>query len=476
MCGGGTTDLRDLEPSKNRNAEPLLARLTRQIELDTSRSLSSLANKELILVGVLCLVGYLCLALYSRGTLGEPNLVGFYTCIGLVGLPVLGLFAYATRRGLELSIAQILVWATLFRLCGLLGVPLFEDDYFRYLWDGFRFASDGTPYGSTPYDFFDDQSIPPPFQVILSQINYPDLPTIYGPTTELAFLVSYWLTPGNLAGLQLILISTDIALIWLLRTECSSRYLMLYAFCPLVIKEIAFTAHPESIGMLCLIGAVVCRKRNAQVSLGVLLGLAIGSRSFAWLFVPFLLLRTGWRVWIALATTLVLLYITFVLRGATEFNSLLIFARHWEFNSVLHGLASQLVGTDISRLLLGLGLLGGVALYLFIYSKNTTFETPRGDLLLGCLLLVSPVINPWYVVWMLPFAAVYPSFWAWTCAYAVFLSYISALNLGWFDSDPFSQPLWSRVLQVGVVLVAIGIDLYRRKELIPLSSSKTSGH
>lgn len=450
--------------------------MTRQIEPDTSRSLLSSGNKELLLVGALCLVGYICLALYSRGTLGEPNLVGFFACIGLVGLPVLGLFAYSTRRGLEFSVVQILFWATLFRLCGLLGVPLFEDDYFRYLWDGFRFASDGSPYGSTPYDFFNDQSTPDQFQVILSQINYPDLPTIYGPTTELVFLVSYWLTPGNLLGLQLILISTDIALIWLLRTECSSRNLLLYAFCPLVIKEIAFTAHPETIGMLCLIGAIICRKRNAQVLLGILLGLAIGSRLLAWILVPFLLVRTGWRVWVALATTLVLLYMPFFLHGATEFNSLLVFVRHWEFNSILYGITSQLIGTDIARLLLGLCLLCGVALYWFKFSKNKTFETPRGDLLLGCLLLVSPVINPWYVVWVLPFAAIYPSFWAWTSAYAVFLSYISALNLGWIDSDPFSQPIWSRVLQFGVVLAAMGIDLYRRKDSISFASSKSARH
>lgn len=405
--------------------------------------------------------------------LGEPHLVGFYTCIGLVGLPVLGLFSYATHRGLEFPILHILMWATLFRLCGLLGVPLFEDDYFRYLWDGFRFASDGSPYGSTPADFFEDPSISQPFQLILSQINYPDLPTIYGPTIELVFLVSHWLTPGNLAGLQLLLIVMDIALIWLLRTECASRHLLLYAFCPLVIKEIAFTAHPEAIGMLCLIGAIICRKRNAQVPLGILLGLAMGSRLFAWFLVPFLLLRSGWRVWIALATTLVLLYSSFLLRGATEFDSLLLFIRHWEFNSALYGITGHLVGPVLARLLLGIGLLGGVALYLFYYSKKKAFEIPRGDLLIGCLLLVSPVINPWYVVWLLPFAVIYPSFWAWTSAYAVFLSYISALNLGWLDADPFSQPLWSRVLQIGVILAAIGIDCWQKKELIPVLHSET---
>ena len=433
---------------------------------------TNLANTELSLAGILCLLGYVFLALYSRGTFGEPSLAGFYCCIALAGFPVLGSFAYATWRHQEFSIANIVIWAALFRLCGLFGVPLFEDDYFRYLWDGFRFATDGTPYGSTPYDFFNDPSIPQSFQVILSQINYPDLPTIYGPTIQLVFLVGYWLSPANLVGLQLFLIAADIALIWLLRNECSSRFLLLYAFCPLVIKEIAFTAHPEAIGMLCLIGAIIFRRRNAQIPLGILLGLAIGSRVFAWIFVPFLLIRTGWRAWVSLAFTLVLLYIPFFLQGGTEFDALLVFARHWEFNSIVYGLASQLTGTHAAKLGLGIAFVCGATLYLLKYSKNTTFEFPRGDLLLGCLLLVSSVVNPWYVVWILPFAAIYPSFWAWTSAYAVLLAYITALNAGWLDSDPFSQPLWARILQVGLVLVAIGIDVSRKNALSRFAPSK----
>ena len=340
------------------------------MELDSGRNQSSSADRHLIAVGIFSFLGYLFLAFYSRGTFGDPNLVGFFTCIALVGLPAVGLFTFATRQGREFSITSILFWATLLRLCGLIGVPLFEDDYFRYLWDGYRFAMDGTPYGTTPFDFFDDPSVPQSFQLILNGINYPDLPTIYGPTTEVAFLIAYWLSPGKLVGLQLILIFMDVALIWFMRTECSSRFLFLYAFCPLVIKEIAFTAHPEAIGILCLVGAVMCRKRNAEVPLGILLGLAIGARVFAWILVPFLLLRTGWKAWVSLAVTLGLLYIPFVLQGATEFETLSAFARHWEFNSLLYGMLSQFAGSDLSRLVMGVLLVCGITLYFVKYYQK----------------------------------------------------------------------------------------------------------
>ena len=57
-------------------------------------------------------------------------------------------------------------------------------------------------------------------------------------------------------------------------------------------------------------------------------------------------------------------------------------------------------------------------------------EVPRGDWIYGLFLFAAPVINPWYALWLLPFAAIYPSLWAWTASWALFLSYITGLNLG----------------------------------------------
>ena len=134
------------------------------------------------------------------------------------------------------------------RSAGLFGFPLFEDDYFRYLWDGYRFAEVGTPYGWAPAASFADAEVPQVFQRILDQVNYPDIPTIYGPVAEFSFLLAYLVAPGSLVPLQLILIGVDILLIRLLLTAAPPRFVLLYAWCPLVIKEIAFTAHPDGLG------------------------------------------------------------------------------------------------------------------------------------------------------------------------------------------------------------------------------------
>ena len=81
-------------------------------------------------------------------------------------------------------------------------------------------------------------------QSVLHGINYPELPTIYAPVTQAIFLLGYWLQPGSVAVLQAILIGLDLAAVALLLRLAPARNVLLYAWCPLVIKEIAFTAHP----------------------------------------------------------------------------------------------------------------------------------------------------------------------------------------------------------------------------------------
>ena len=94
---------------------------------------------------------------------------------------------------------------------------------------------------------------------------------------------------------------------------------------------------------------------------------------------------------------------------------------------------------------------------------KTPGAIPRGDWIYGLFLFAAPVINPWYVLWLLPFAVVYPSFWAWTASWALLLAYITGLNLGDFNLEPFAHPVWVRPLEFGLILIALGVDIWRRR-------------
>ena len=421
------------------------------------------ANGVVDLGGAAALLGYATLAYYSRGDLGEPGLGAFLALMAWVSLP--WIFVFACFRGCpdDLPVRRLILWAVLFRVSGLVGVPLFEDDYFRYLWDGYRFAETGTPYGWAPAASFADASVPEAFQRILDQVNNPDVPTIYGPTTECVFALAYFLAPGSLAALQLLLIGVDVLLIRLLLGAARPAFVLLYAWCPLVVKEIAFTAHPDGLGVCLLIGAVLLRRRGLAHAAAVCLALAAGAKVFALLLVPFALARVGVRPWITFSCVLALLYLPFVLQGGTDMAGLRVFAASWEFNSALFGIVSEWLSATDAKLLIGAGLLVLGAAYWRRYSRECPGEIPRGDWIYGVFLVSVPVINPWYALWVLPFAAIYPSCWAWTAASAVLLAYVTGINLGDLDLDAFAQPGWVRPVEFGVVFAALGIDLWRRR-------------
>ena len=356
-------------------------------------------------VGLWCALGYAALAVLARQA-GEPDLPAFFLLVAWTGLPVFGLHLYFRWSGRRFPVGRLILWAVVFRICGLAGGPFYEDDFYRYLWDAYRFATTGTPYGVAPEEFFVDPGVPELFQRVLDGINYPELPTIYGPTTQLVFLLGYAVQPASVTVLQAILIAVDLV--------------------------------------------TVC------------LGLAAGAKTFGLVLAPLVLARARARHWILFGGTLAALYAPFALRGGTDLASLQVFAREWEFNSALFGLLAAVAPRFESRLALGLLFAAFWAYYNFVYSRRGAHPVPRGDWIYGALLAASPVINPWYLLWLLPFAAVFPSVWAWTASVAILLGYVTGLNLHDYEMHPYAQPLWARGLEFGLILAGMGCDLVRR--------------
>lgn len=418
------------------------------------------ADRSADLVGVTCLAAYAWLAVLARGP-GEPPLAAFFGIAAWTGGASFWLFLRCRGGRASCSLGRLMIWAALFRLCGLVGGPFYEDDYFRYLWDGHRFATAGTPYGPAPEDFFADEGVPPELRSVLDGINNPDLPTIYAPTTQFAFLLAHWLKPASVAALQAILIAVDLALVRLLAALAPASAVMLYAWSPLVVKEVAFTAHPDGVGVALLFAGILLASRRRWAGGAVCLGLAAAAKVLATPVIPLVLLRAPARCWMVAGASLVAAYAPFVWIGGTDLASLAVFVREWEFNSAVYGLASRALSPTGAKVLLGLAYAGFWALCAVRFRTVDSAAVPRGDWLYGALLAVSPVVNPWYLLWLLPFAAIYPSPWAWTASLAVLLSYVTGLGLGDVGMQPYGQPLWARLAEYGAVAAALGFGLLR---------------
>ena len=423
--------------------------------------------------GSACLLAYGLLSWITRSS-GDPSLhlfLGLSVCVATTTF-VLYIY-YRHYPDQEFSIARLIGWAVVFRICGLIGGPFYEDDFYRYLWDAFRFIQDGTPYGLPPEAFFHDASVPDQFQRILDGINYPELPTIYGPVTQLVFLGGYGLVPGSVTALQAIMVLFDLMTIGLLLRLTPAPAVLLYAWSPLVIKEIAFTAHPDGVAVFLVLAAVLLARKQKIYGAAIFLALAAGAKIIALLVVPFILMRARLRVWALFFAVLGLIYLPFVLQGSTDLQTLLVFTREWEFNAALFSLWKPWMPNSWARMLSGFLLAVAIASYYFVYRRKVSNTIFRGDWIYGGLFALWPVVNSWYLLWLLPFATIRPSAWAWTASVAVLLSYITGLNLSNMDMHPFAHPDWVRPLEYGLILLALVYDIYRHSRTSMAISEQT---
>ena len=387
---------------------------------------------------------------------------------------IASLVAFSMLRGDQdaFPLRRVLLWCLLFRAIGFVSEPVLEDDHYRYLWDGRSFAIHGSPYIDAPLHHFDDPDLPERFETILDRINHPDLRTVYPPVAQITFLAGYWIAPGELAPIKLLLLLADLATLALLLRLIPPRQVLLYAWCPLLIQETAFSAHIDSLGVLFLVVGLVAFVNGKHLLLGVALALAIATKPFALVVAPLLILgrgrAEGLRTLASLTACLGLLFAPFLLFGENSLSGLLAFAGDWEFNSMVFALLTDLVGATAAKGL-GAGAVAIVCTRLLITARGQQDRctataagrgdslVPRGDVLFGCFFLFAPVVNPWYLLWLLPFVCVFPSFWGVACLAGVSLSYAHGLFLDTGELPPYHHPAWVRPTEI--ILVALGVLL-----------------
>lgn len=402
----------------------------------------------------LALSGYLFLALCSLGP-GRLSL-GVWWGAQAVGWLSCAWFLHTTKAGWPAT-RWIVLSALAFRICGLWATPTLEDDYQRYLWDGWRTIRTGSPYDHTPAEFFSvAEPLPPGIERALNEINNPDLTTIYSPVTQLWFAAAAALAPGSLLALKLLLLGADLALLALLAAIGGPRAAWFYGWCPLAVTEVAFHAHPEGWALLWLLAAWLCASRQRYLFAGVLAGFAVGAKAFAILAVPFLAWRRPAVFVPALLVTLGLIYGPLLAIGSSaEQPGLRAMAGSFEFNSLGYVLLAYLFGNGAARLL-WLLLFGLIAALLFAHwarQKQSLTKAPITGVFLAFFLL-SPVLNPWYLLWLVPFVAIKPSRSAVALFLVVPLSYATGLNLGESMIDAYALAGWVRPVEIGALIFA----------------------
>ena len=375
------------------------------------------------------------------------------------------------ERFARVPLRWVFALALLLRAVAAFALPLLEDDHHRYLWDGWRTATTLDPYRLPPSAWFGETGLPEHWQEVLNAINHPDIPTIYGPVLQALFALGHAIAPAQLWPLQGLLVLADLALLFLLaRHGVGARWLLVYALHPLVLKEAVASAHPDALVAFFLLLTLVAWQRGQAVIVGMLLGLAVATKVSALVVLPLLLwaparderhdaLRWALSVGAAGVATVALLYLPFITGGGSDAAALSVFSTTWRFNPLLYRVVEAVLPAAAARPAAALLIIAGIAVIASRWRRQTQREPdapPPLDAALVLLLLLSPVVNPWYWLWVLALSVHMRRTSVVAIAAVSALSYVnSSVVASLAGSQPFFVPWPVACLQL-LVFFAVG--------------------
>jgi Glycosyltransferase family 87 len=333
----------------------------------------------------------------------------------------------------------MLVAAVVFRLIASVAAPSLSDDVYRYVWDGRAQAAGHHPYKFPPVD---PQRVELRDAAVYPKINHPETPTIYPPLAEL-FFAALALLKFGVTGFKVALSLIDVAVIWallkLLRAlQLPRDRVVLYAWNPLAVIEIAGSGHLESLGVLFLVLAIAWLVEGKATRAGAALGAAIQVKLLPLVLVPGFARRM--KVWALLAMVAVVAVATapYAIRGPWYGAGVVAYAQRWEHGAVIFaGVRRFFESVDVTpQLKAAIGWAQArwgtadtavwgalyrvvwpeelarvtVALAALIWAVAQSFRrgldaAAEARLALGGVLLLAPTLHPWYVLWVLPLAA-----------------------------------------------------------------------
>jgi len=382
----------------------------------------------------------------------------------------------------------ILVVAILLRVVFLFTGPSLSDDVYRYYWEGKIGANGINPYLYPP----NAQELEQYRDANWNHINNPDVSSPYPPFAQMAFSAVYMIYPSvNCIWLfKFFSMSFDIVCVYLLFKLLKGfgtdpRLSIIYAWCPLVITNFANCGHIDSLAILFVLLSFLALQRGSKMTSAVALALGALTKIFPLLFAPVLFKAWGKKGTAVFVAILGVLYLPYIGAGMDLFSGLSIYTDRWFFNgsifpAIVNVLQSSGLATDHTAAMTmtrnALALVFAIALGCLIYYSRKNSDRPRelfkyAFLLTGLFLLLTSTIQPWYIIWMIPFLCVFisPSWILLTGS--VFLSYHIYIL---FDTrNLWDEVLWIRLVEYLPFYILLSFEIFY--ELGVRSVKRTSG-
>ncbi len=408
----------------------------------------------------------------------------------------------------------IFAFAVLFRLVMLPQTPWLSDDVYRYLWDGRVLANGVNPFRYAPdaaelAHLRDATIFPHVNHKEVITVYPPLLQALFWLAHQLGGSIIAMKALLIIADLTLVLL-----LFWTLpKLGSPSWWAILYAWHPLAIIEIAGSGHVDGIGALFLFAAValLSMRRKEFVAVGCL-ALAFLVKFLSVLLVPFLFLRAqaknaSWRhLFNKPNLRLFFIFIFFIIfaylpfSGGHLISGLTVYAAKWRFNGSVFALFYQPIHAllpdslviklmvpagweittevlttrrvDLALLITKILMAAILSGFILLYWRNIrrsalgkpncflpfavfSLPLPWPTLalnLLGMFFLLSPTVQPWYLLWILPLLCLArrPGWIIWSAT--IFLAYL--ILDGYARTGLWQESAWVKWVEYGAAGMA----------------------
>lgn len=312
--------------------------------------------------------------------------------------------------------------------------PIGSDDYYRYIWDGKVQANGINPYQYAPNDstlnHLNSELLP-------AKVSYPTIKTIYFPVSQWLFSLSYWLTGENATGLKIFYLLFEliilISLYFLLkRFSIDKKFILIYAVLPLITFQFFIDAHIDIVGMALMISSITLYFYNKKLLSYILLGLSVSIKPTGFLLIPFFFqneidFKDKIKSLFIPISVFVITFLPYIFT-ATPLGTLINYSVHWTFNGMIYNTLNIFINDNSTiRIICGILFLL-VYVYLFFIRLQLINKI---YLSLFLLMIFSPVVHPWYLIW---FAVLLPVVRSYSGIYFVSVISITFITVNTFQT------------------------------------------
>jgi hypothetical protein len=364
--------------------------------------ISSPPLKQILLSGLVMETLFLCVLGMGELNRAIPLFLLFYSA-------AFAAYLWSTRVVLTadkpLSAVWIVGFALLFRATLFFSAPGLSDDVYRYVWDGTLVNHGVNPYqyapGAPELSAYRD--------ALYERINHKDIGTPYGPIMMLATAAAEYFTHSVHAMKILFLAFDGLVILLLLRLlDMAGKprsHVLLYAWNPLAVVEIAGSGHNDILAVFLMLASLYLLLSERARAASFAAVAAVAAKYFALLFLPAVWKRLGPSKWFIAPLVLALFFGPFYPHLDQHLASVFTVGATWRFNDGAFALLNFVTGSpDISK---------AIAAAVFAAVAVTIYRSDMPPLkgamwLIGSALLLTSTLHPWYLLWLVPFLCFYP--------------------------------------------------------------------